>query len=390
MKKVLALVLALAMMLCCFTACGGNKDTGKTNDENVLKIGGIGPTTGGAALYGNAVKNGMQLAVDEINAAGGINGMKIEMNFQDDTHDAEKAVNAYNDLKDWGMQVLIGTVTSAPCIAVQAQAGADGMFLLTPSGSAVEAIEAPTAFRVCFSDPNQGVASADYIAENKLADKIAVIYNSSDAYSSGIYEKFASEAKTKGLNVVAAESFTNDSNQDFSAQLQKVKTSGADLVFLPIYAQEASLILKQADKAGLKTKFFGCDGLDGVLNIENFDTSLAEGVMLLTPFAKDGKDEATKKFVATYREKYNNDDTYLIQFAADAYDAVYIVKAAAEKAGIKGGMSVQEIGEALSAAMPQITVDGVTGTGIEWDENGEPSKSPKAVVIADGAYKSMD
>lgn len=390
MKKVLALVLALAMMLCCFTACGGNKDTGKTNDENVLKIGGIGPTTGGAALYGNAVKNGMQLAVDEINAAGGINGMKIEMNFQDDTHDAEKALNAYNNLKDWGMQILIGTVTSAPCIAVQAQAGTDGMFLLTPSGSAVEAIEAPTAFRVCFSDPNQGVASADYIAENGLAKKIAVIYNSSDAYSSGIYEKFASEAKTKGLEIVAAESFTNDSNQDFSAQIQKIKTSGADLVFLPIYAQEASLVLQQANKAGLTTKFFGCDGLDGILNIENFDTKLAEGVMLLTPFAKDGKDEATKKFVAAYREKYNNDDTYLIQFAADAYDAVYIVKAAAEKAGIKGGMSIQEIGEALSTAMTQITVDGVTGTGIKWDESGEPSKSPKAVVITDGAYKSMD
>ena len=390
MKKVLALVLALAMMLCCFTACGGNKDTGKTNDENVLKIGGIGPTTGGAALYGNAVKNGMQLAVDEINAAGGINGMKIEMNFQDDTHDAEKALNAYNNLKDWGMQILVGTVTSAPCIAVQAQAGTDGMFLLTPSGSALEAIEAATAFRVCFSDPNQGVASADYIAENGLSKKIAVIYNSSDAYSSGIYEKFASEAETKGLEIVAAESFTNDSNQDFSAQIQKIKTSGADLVFLPIYAQEASLVLQQANKAGLTTKFFGCDGLDGILNIENFDTKLAEGVMLLTPFAKDGKDEATKKFVAAYREKYNNDDTYLIQFAADAYDAVYIVKAAAEKAGIKGGMSVQEIGEALSAAMTQITVDGVTGTGIKWDESGEPSKSPKAVVITDGAYKSMD
>lgn len=390
MKKVLALVLALAMMLCCFTACGGNKDTGKTNDENVLKIGGIGPTTGGAAIYGNAVKNGMQLAVDEINAAGGINGMKIEMNFQDDTHDAEKAINAYNNLKDWGMQLLIGTVTSAPCIAVQAQAGNDGMFLLTPSGSAVESIEAPTAFRVCFSDPNQGVASADYIAQKGLSKKIAVIYNSSDAYSSGIYEKFAAEAKAKGLEVVAAESFTNDSNQDFSAQIQKIKTSGADLVFLPIYAQEASLVLQQANKAGLTTKFFGCDGLDGVLNIENFDTKLAEGVMLLTPFAKDGKDEATKKFVAAYREKYNNDDTYLIQFAADAYDAVYIVKAAAEKAGIKGGMSVQEIGEALSAAMTQITVDGVTGTGIKWDESGEPSKSPKAVVITDGAYKSMD
>ena len=230
----------------------------------------------------------------------------------------------------------------------------------------------------------------DYIAAKGLGSKIGVIYNSQDPYSSGIYAKFASEAEVKGLEVVAAEAFTDDSKQDFSVQLQKIKSAGADLVFLPIYATEAALILSQAANAGLETKFFGCDGLDGVLNVENFDTALAEGVMLLTPFAKDASDEATQNFVKAYLEEYNNDETYLIQFAADAYDCIYAVKAAAEKANINADMSSSEICDALVAVMGEISVDGVTGAGITWSADGEPNKEPKGVVIEDGSYKAMD
>ena len=288
-KRVLSLSLALAMAAS-LTACGSSSSTTETtaaaaadattaaagasseaSSDKVFKIGGIGPVTGAAAVYGLAVKNGAQIAVDEINADGGINGYQIEFNFQDDEHDAEKSVNAYNTLKDWGMQVLMGTVTSAPCVAVADKTNADNMFQITPSGSSVECAQNPNVFRVCFSDPDQGAASATYIAENKLAEKIAVIYDSSDVYSSGIYEKFAAEA------------FTADSNKDFSTQLQKAKDAGADLVFLPIYYTEASLILKQADTMGYAPKFFGCDGMDGILQVENFDTKLAEGLMLLTP-----------------------------------------------------------------------------------------------------------
>ena len=394
LKKVLALVLVAALCLCCFAACGNKTPEPETDpaetDAGTLKIGVIGPMTGGAALYGNAVKYGAQLAVDEINAAGGINGMKVELNVQDDTHDAEKAVNAYNTLKDWGMQILVGTVTSTPCIAVQALCEQDNMFLLTPSATAVESIASPTAFRICFSDPNQGIASADYIAAKELGKKIGVIYNSQDAYSSGIYAKFAAEAEVKGLEVVAAEAFTEDSKQDFSVQLQKIKTAGADLIFLPIYATEAALILSQAASAGLETKFFGCDGLDGVLNVENFDTTLAEGVMLLTPFAKDASDDATQNFVKAYLDAFNGDETYLIQFAADAYDCLYTVKAAVEKAGVKSDMSASEICDLLVETMKTLSVDGVTGAGITWDAEGEPNKEPKGVVIEDGAYKAID
>ena len=403
-KRVLSLSLALAMAAS-LTACGSSSSTTETtaaaaadattaaagasseaSSDKVFKIGGIGPVTGAAAVYGLAVKNGAQIAVDEINADGGINGYQIEFNFQDDEHDAEKSVNAYNTLKDWGMQVLMGTVTSAPCVAVADTTNADNMFQITPSGSSVECAQNPNVFRVCFSDPDQGAASATYIAENKLAEKIAVIYDSSDVYSSGIYEKFAAEAANQGLEIVDAEAFTADSNKDFSTQLQKAKDAGADLVFLPIYYTEASLILKQADTMGYAPKFFGCDGMDGILQVENFDTKLAEGLMLLTPFAADAQDELTQKFVTSYKENYGETP---IQFAADAYDAIYAIKAAMEEADITPDTSVSDTCDKMKEAMLKIKVNGLTGEDMTWTEDGEPHKAPKAVKVVDGAYQAM-
>lgn len=403
-KRVLSLSLALAMAAS-LTACGSSSSTTETtavaaadattaaagasseaSSDKVFKIGGIGPVTGAAAVYGLAVKNGAQIAVDEINADGGINGYQIEFNFQDDEHDAEKSVNAYNTLKDWGMQVLMGTVTSAPCVAVADKTNADNMFQITPSGSSVECAQNPNVFRVCFSDPDQGAASATYIAENKLAEKIAVIYDSSGVYSSGIYEKFAAEAANQGLEIVDAEAFTADSNKDFSTQLQKAKDAGADLVFLPIYYTEASLILKQADTMGYAPKFFGCDGMDGILQVENFDTKLAEGLMLLTPFAADAQDELTQKFVTSYKENYGETP---IQFAADAYDAIYAIKAAMEEADITPETSVSDTCDKMKEAMLKIKVNGLTGEDMTWTEDGEPHKAPKAVKVVDGAYQAM-
>ena len=403
-KRVLSLSLALAMAAS-LTACGSSSSTTETtaaaaadattaaagasseaSSDKVFKIGGIGPVTGAAAVYGLAVKNGAQIAVDEINADGGINGYQIEFNFQDDEHDAEKSVNAYNTLKDWGMQVLMGTVTSAPCVAVADKTNADNMFQITPSGSSVECAQNPNVFRVCFSDPDQGAASATYIAENKLAEKIAVIYDSSDVYSSGIYEKFAAEAANQGLEIVDAEAFTADSNKDFSTQLQKAKDAGADLVFLPIYYTEASLILKQADTMGYAPKFFGCDGMDGILQVENFDTKLAEGLMLLSPLAADAQDELTQKFVTSYKENYGETP---IQFAADAYDAIYAIKAAMEEADITPETSVSDTCDKMKEAMLKIKVNGLTGEDMTWTEDGEPHKAPKAVKVVDGAYQAM-
>ena len=388
-KKAASVMLASAMVVS-LAACGSSGNSGKSDsgssDADTFKIGGIGPTTGDAAIYGTAVKNGIQLAVDEINAAGGINGKQIEYKFEDDQADSEKSVNAYNTLKDWGMQALIGTTTSTPCTAVVEETHSDNMFQLTPSGSAVESIAGDNAFRVCFSDPNQGIGAADYIAENFADSKVAVIYNSSDVYSSGIYEKFAAEADTKGVDIVDTEAFTKDAKTDFSVQLQKIKESGADLVFLPIYYEEAALILTQADQAGLDVTFFGCDGLDGVIGQLGDNAELAEGVMLLTPFAADAKDEKTQTFTAAYQEAY--DGATPNQFAADAYDAIYIIKAAIEQAEATPDMSVSDLCEALKVAMTEITVEGVTGT-MTWDASGEPTKEPKAMVIKDGAYSAV-
>ena len=388
-KKILALSLAACMTVPFFGACGSNSASDSTDSTvapeaegdftGTMVIGGIGPLTGGAAVYGNAVKNGIQLAVDEINAAGGVNGIKLELNFQDDEHNEEKAVNAYNTLKDKDMKLLIGTVTSNPCIAVAAESAKDNIFQLTPSGSAVDCVANDNAFRICFNDPNQGTASAQYIAQNGLATKVAVIYDSSDVYSTGIYEKFAAEAANQNLEVVAAEAFTADSKTDFSVQIQKVQESGAELLFLPIYYQEAALILQQADKAGLNVKYFGCDGLDGLIDQLGDDVAIAEGVMLLTPFAADATDEKTVAFTTAYKAAYNGEVP--IQFAADGYDAVYAVKAAMEKAGITdASISASDLCDALKTAMTEITVDGVTGT-ITWTADGEPSKDPKAMQI---------
>ena len=254
-------------------------------DGASFKIGVTGPLTGAAAAYGNAVVNGAKLAADEINAAGGVNGYTFEINGQDDENDTEKAINAYNTLKDWGMQILVGTTTSKPCIAVAAETANDNMFQITPSGSAVECVANDNVFRVCFADPDQGTASAKYIGEHKLATKVAIIYDSSTEYSSGLREAFVNEAANQGIEIVADEAFTADTNTDFSVQLDKAKDAGAELVFLPIYYQEASIILKQASDKEFAPIFFGCDGMDGILSVENFDKSLAEGLLLLTPFS---------------------------------------------------------------------------------------------------------
>ncbi|MGN8817036.1 ABC transporter substrate-binding protein [Oribacterium sp. HCP28S3_H8] len=350
-------------------------------------IGGQGPLTGAAAVYGNAVVNGAKVALDEINEKGGINGYKVKYITADDEHDQEKAINAYNSLKDQGMQMLIGPTTSAPTIAVGTESENDNMFLISPSGSAVDCTAPKNVYRVCFSDPAQGTKSAEYIGKHQLATKIGIIYDSSDVYSSGIHDAFVEEAPNQGLEIVADEQFTADSNKDFSTQLQKMKDAGAELVFLPFYYTEAALVLTQANTMGFAPKFFGCDGMDGILNVDNFDTKLAEGLMLLTPFAADAKDDATVNFVTKYKAAYNETP---IQFAADAYDAAYIVKAAAEAANITPDMSVDEIGTAMEEQMKTLKFDGITGSGMTWDEKGDVDKEPKAVVIKDGAYVSAE
>lgn len=368
------------------TVASGESAASGSYTGTPIKVGGIGPITGAAATYGNAVKNAEELAVKEINAANGSD--VFDWKFEDDEHDAEKSVNAYNSLKDWGMQVLAGPVTTTPTLAVAAESVNDNMFVMTPSASAQTVIETgDNVYQICFTDPNQGVASADYIAENALATKIGVIYDSSDAYSSGIYAKFKTEAESKGLEIVTAEAFTSDNKSDLSTQVAKCQEAGAELVFLPIYYTEAAQILSYANKIGYAPKFFGCDGMDGILTVEGFDTSLAEGLALMTPFDANASDEATQSFVAKFKEKM--DGLVPNQFAADGYDVIYALYNAMTAAGITGSESASEICTALEAQFATMTIDGLTGTGMHWDENGMISKAPAAVVIENGVYVPM-
>lgn len=382
-KKALSVTAAVAMAATAIAPMAVFAD-----EEETFKVGVIGPMTGDYAQYGQGVYNATVLAAEEINEAGGINGYQVEvLDAGDDMGDPEKGVNAYNDLLDKGMQMLVGSVTSGSCIAVGAEA-AESTFLFTPSATAVDSITAGTnEFRMCFTDPAQGTKSAQYIGEHELATKVAVLYDSMADYNSGIHDSFVAAAEEYGLEVVADEAYTTDSNTDYSVQLSKIAESGAELLFLPNYYSDNALILQQASDAGMDIKFFGVDGMDGILEVENFDTSLAEGVMLLTPFSATAEDEATQSFVTAYEEQ--NDGLVPNQFAADAYDVMYAIKAAAESAEITPDMANEDISAALSEAMLSVALDGLTGTST-WTEDGECDKEPKAFEIKDGVYVEME
>lgn len=391
MKKVLAMLMAALMVAAMFTGCSSSKPATETTaaaaaaTAGTVKIGMSGPLTGGASAYGLAVKAGMEVAVEEINAKG---GLQIEFNAQDDEADGEKAVSAYNVLKDWGMQVMAGQVTTGSALAVAPESTADNMFNLTPSASAESlALSGANIFQMCFTDPNQGASAAELVSTKALGTKVGVIYDSSDDYSSGLYKGFSDKAAELGLEIVATTSFTADNKADLSTQVTQCQDAGADLVFLPIYYTEAAQILSYANKIGYAPKFFGCDGMDGILTVEGFDTTLAEGLVLMTPFDANASDEATQSFVAKFKEKMNG----LVpnQFAADGYDVIYALYNAMTAAGITGSESASEICTALEAQFATMTIDGLTGTGMHWDENGMISKAPAAVVIENGVYVPM-
>jgi branched-chain amino acid transport system substrate-binding protein len=406
MKKTVSITVVVMLLAFGLTACGGGGATtttsgpasvaedattataGASKQAGTYKIGGTGPLTGGAAIYGVSVKQGAELAVEEINALGGI---KFELNYQDDEHDAEKAVNAYNTLKDWGIQISFSSVTSTPAVATIADAYKDRIFGLTPSASSTAVTENnDNIYQLCFADPNQGIASAQYISNKKLGKKIAVIYKNDDVYSKGIYETFERTAKDLDFEIVSTTTFTEDSQSDFSVQIADAKNKEADFIFLPMYYTPASLIFRQADAIGYHPKYFGVDGMDGILTLEGFDTALAEGVMLLTPFSADSQDALTKNLVDKYKAKYGEIPN---QFAADGYDCVYAVYKAIlhSNGGITADMSAAEICEKLIAIFNgDFVFDGVTGSGMTWDAGGQVSKEPKAVVIQNGEYIGMD
>ena len=379
MKKFFAAVLAMVMAVSMFSAALA---------EDAIIIGISGPLTGPYAMYGQGVVNGAQIAIDEINALG---GLQFALVYEDDEGDPEKAVNAYNNMLDKGAAMMASTVTSGACAAVAAKAYEDRVFMLTPSASSPTVTEGrDNVFQICFTDPGQGAASAQYIVDHKLATKVAVIYNNGQDYSTGIYQTFDAKAKELGLEIVSVTTFSSDDNADFTVQLGDAKAAGAELVFLPIYYTPASMVLQQAKSMNYAPTFFGVDGMDGILDIEGFDTTLAEGVYLLTAYSADAEDEKTQNFVAKYQQNYGG---VPIQFAADAYDAIYALYDACKVAGVTPEVAnadegFAEVCEMLIPVMPTLTIEGITGT-MSWIATGEVTKTPTAVVIQNGVYTGV-
>ena len=390
MKKFVAMLLAVVMVLS-LAACGGSSEKAPAAEAPAaegaapaIKIGLTGPMTGGASEYGLAVRGGMEIAVAEINAKG---GLQIEFKAEDDEADgSDKAVSAYNSLKDWGMQILAGAVTTGSALAIAAETVNDGIFMLTPSASAVDvAMTGSNVYQMCFTDPNQGASAAELMAQKWPDAVIGVIYDSSDAYSAGIVDGFLTKASELGLNVAVDDAaFTADNKADLSTQVTKCKDAGCDLVFLPFYYTEAAQVLTYADTIGYTPTFFGCDGMDGILNVEGFDTSLAEGLVLMTPFDANSSDEATVAFVEQF--KANNGGKVPNQFAADGYDVIYALYNACVAAGVDGSTPAADVCAALQEQFATMTVDGLTGSGMTWDANGMISKAPAAMIVKDGAY----
>ena len=391
MKKVFAIVLSVLMVLSLFAGCGsapaaGGTDTGA---KKAIKIGGTGPLTGAAAIYGTAVNWGMEIAVEEINAAAGEDGLKIEYKFVDDEHDGQKAVNGYEMLMDWGMQFFGGTVTTGPALQVSPMAANDRVFMLTPSASSADVPKAgDNVFQMCFTDPNQGASAADLVKENFPNAVVGIIYDSSDDYSIGLANGFKAKAQELGVNVAVETSFSSTSSTELDTQVEQCKNAGCDLVFMPFYYENASKVLKYADSVGYKPTFLGCDGMDGILAVDGFDPALAEGLILMTPFSAGNPDAKVQDFVAKFKAKSGGVEPN--QFAADGYDVVYAIYNACVACGVDGNTENAEACAKLIAYFTSNSFSGLTGSGLTWDAEGLVSKNAEAMVVKSGAYEALN
>ena len=394
-KRILALVLVAVLCLSCFAACSksGNTDATTAQGDTTAAdskpaasgdnyaannteyfIGTTGPLTGDAAQYGNSVKNGADLAVAEINAAGGLNGKNFKFDIKDDKAAAADAQTGYDTLYEAGMQASLGSVTSGSADAFAGRAVEDNVFVMTPSASAANVIaDRANAFRICFGDPDQGVLAAEELSSKY--EKIGTIYDTSDPYSAGIYEAFDAKMKELGKEFTT-QTFDAENKKDFSTQVEALKD--CDVIFVPIYYTEAGLIAKAASAKGCDALIFGCDGLDGVK--DQLDDSVKNKVSYITPFDVESKDEKVAAFVTAYTEKYGAAPD---QFAADGYDAVYVIFEAMKKAGVDNvTISASELCDILvkTITAEDFSFTGVTGK-MTWDVSGAPTKEPTIVEL---------
>ena len=381
MKKLLAVVLA-ACTAFALASCNnqsesdnkGNTDGSYTSGNTEYVIGCTGPLTGDASSYGISVQEGATLAVEEINANGGLNGVKFKFDMKDDKATAADAASGYDLLYEAGMQVSLGSVTSGSCASFAAKAAQDHLFFITPSASAAAITDTgDNAFRVCFGDPDQGVLAADEI--NEKYETVGVIYDTSDPYSSGIYEAFKGEMEKLGKEY-SVQTFDAENKKDFSTQVEALKD--CDVIFLPFYYTEAGLVAKAAVAKGSDAVLFGCDGFDGI--DDQIDSTVTNLIRYITPFDVNSTDETVKDFVDAYKAKYNKLPD---QFAADGYDAVYVIYEAMQKAGVNDvTIGASDLCDKL---IPVVTGDdftyaGATGT-MTWDASGACNTVPTIVEL---------
>jgi len=375
MKKFTLMLLGLSFLI---TACGGEKEatTKKTDEAATIKIGGLGPLTGPLAIYGVTATNGSKLAFEEINKNGGILGKQVEFVLFDEKGDSTEAVTAYNRLVDEGVVVLVGDITSKPSLAVAEIAAQDNMPMITPTGTQFNITEAgPNVFRVCFTDPYQGVILANLAKNNLKANTVAIMVNNSSDYSDGVAEAFIKEAERLGLKIVAKEGYA-EGDKDFRAQLTKVAATNPDVLLVPDYYEQVALITTQAREVGVKSTFIGPDGWDGVAKaLDSSAYGAVENSYFTNHYSVEDTNEKVQNFLKAYREKYKDEPS---AFSALSYDAAYLMKDAIEKAG-----SIDK--DAIVKAMKESDFAGVTGH-LRFDEKNNPVKAVTVLKVVNGNY----
>lgn len=369
MKKIIAMLAGATMMM----SCGANQSQ---EESSTIKVGGMGPLTGSAAMYGITVDKGAKLAFEEINANGGVLGKKFEYISLDEKADPIEAVNAYNKLTDEGVVAILGSVTSKPTLAVAELAAQDGIPMITPTGTQINITDAgPNIFRVCFTDPYQGSTLAKFSKDKLGAKTAAIMVNTSSDYSDGIANAFIKQAEKEGIKVVAKEGYS-DGDKDFKAQLTKINSENPDILVIPEYYELSALIATQAREIGMKSTFVGPDGWDGIIGaLDSSSYSVVDNSYFTNHYSTEDSNEKVQSFLKKYKEKYNEEPT---AFSALAYDTVYVLKNAIDKAGTT---DKTELTKAIKAS----DMDGVTGH-LTFDENNNPIKAVTIIKVQDGKY----
>lgn len=375
-KRVLSLILA-CLMIFSLAACANNKDANDEVESDTIKIGQIGPQTGAVAVYGLSALKGMELAVDEINEAGGVLGKKLVLISDDDKGEPSEAVTLYNKMMNEGVDAIIGAITSKPTDAVAANSTEDGIPIITPTGTMASITEGrPNVFRTCYTDPYQGQALATFTAENLGAKTAAVMRNTSDDYSNGVADAFIELAEELGVEIVADEGYGDDA-VDFSPQLTNIQQANPEVLLVPEYYEKDVLIAKQVSDLGLDVQLIGPDGWDGVLDVVDADSlDSLEGAYFANHYSLDDESEIVQSYIENYRKVYNEDPS---SFSALGYDSVYLLKEAWETAGSTDF-------EATIKALAAIEKEGVTGN-LTFGENNNPIKASTIIVIKDGEYR---